>query len=66
VAVAREHLARFPSSPDAAERDWFLVRGLASLGKNDEATAEARRMVAMHPGTSWAADVERHMLVNPP
>ena len=65
VELARQGERQFADSADAAERSWMLVKALMELGRADEARAEARVMVEKHRGTSWAADVYRHMLVNP-
>jgi hypothetical protein len=65
LELARVGNALFPNTPDAAERAWFVVRSLDSLGRFHEARDEARRMVERYPGSSWAADVERHTLVYP-
>jgi hypothetical protein len=62
LRLARQGNARFPSSPDAAERASIVVKSLMRMGRADEAKAEARAMVASYPGTAWAADVRRHML----
>ncbi|MGC4086958.1 MAG: hypothetical protein QM756_03470 [Polyangiaceae bacterium] len=66
LSLARAGNARFPGSADAAERAWFVVRALSDLGRSAEAQSEARSMVDTYKDTSWALDVERHMLVNPP
>jgi hypothetical protein len=65
LQIARAGNALFPSSPHAAERAWFVVRSLDSLGRFHEARDEARTMVERYRGSSWAADVERHTLVYP-
>jgi hypothetical protein len=65
LKLAREGDTKFPGSPDAAERGWFAVRALMEMQRIDEAVAEARVMVAKYQGTSFAADVERHMLTHP-
>jgi hypothetical protein len=62
LRLAREGNERFPGSPEAAERASIVVKSLMRTGKAEEATAEARAMVAKYPGTSWALDVKRHML----
>jgi hypothetical protein len=65
LQLAREGNALFPNSPDAAERAWFVVKSLDSLGRFREGRDEARTMVERYRGSSWAADVERHTLVYP-
>lgn len=65
LKLAREGDERFPGSPDAAERGWFAVRALMEMQRIDEAVAESRLMVDKHRGTSFANDVERHMLTHP-
>jgi hypothetical protein len=66
LVLAREGNARFSGSPDAPERAWMLVKSLVNLERFDEARAEAREMVRKYPGTSWAQDLQRHLLSNPP
>lgn len=56
---------RFPASPDAAERSWYVCKSLVNLERFYDAREAARRMVNEYPGTSWANDVARHLLVNP-
>lgn len=65
LALAREGNRRFPNSDDAAERGSTICKSLAALGRFDEAQDEARRMVNLYPNTSWAADVQRHLLTQP-
>jgi hypothetical protein len=65
LALAREGNARFPDSPDAPERGWIVVKALTNMRRFDDAHAEAEVMVSKYRGTSWAADVERHVLVHP-
>ena len=65
LQMAREGNARFPDSPDAAERAWYICRSLVNLENFYDAREEARSMVAQYPGTSWADDIERHLLTNP-
>jgi len=36
-----------------------------NMQRFDEAKAEAITMLARYPDTSWSADVQRHLLVNP-
>jgi len=62
---ARKDLARDPKDPDAAERNWVVVKSLAVLGRYEEARVEAKTMVEKFPGTRWANDVERHILAHP-
>jgi hypothetical protein len=66
LELAREGNARFPDSPDAPERGWIVVKSLTNMRRFDEARDEAKIMVARYRGTSWATDVERHVLVHPP
>jgi hypothetical protein len=63
--LARAGNARFPGSPDAPERAWFVVRSLANLQRFHEARDEARIMKEKYPGTSWALDAEQHLLLYP-
>ncbi len=65
LQLAREGNRRFPNSPDAAEREWYVCKSLVNLENFYDARAEARVMVQTFPGTEWATDVERHLLVNP-
>jgi hypothetical protein len=65
IHLAREGNYRFPTSPDAAERAWFVAKSLAGLGRFEEARDEALVMVQRFRGTPWAADAERHLLVYP-
>ncbi|HEX6763812.1 MAG TPA: hypothetical protein VF103_00005 [Polyangiaceae bacterium] len=65
IRLARQGNLRFPTSPDAAERAWYVVKSLAGLGRFHEARDEARAMVGRFRGTPWAEDVERHALVYP-
>ena len=65
LQLAREGNRRFPESADAPERGWIVVKSLVNMTRFDEAEAEAVAMVAKYRGTSWAEDVERHMLSNP-
>ena len=63
--LAREAKRRFGRSPDAPERDWIIVKSLVNLRRFHEARDEARALVATHPGSEWAQDVRRHLLVYP-
>lgn len=65
LEMARAGNARFPDSPDAAERAWYVCKSLVNLENFYDARDEARLMVAKYPGTPWADDVRRHLLVNP-
>ena len=65
LRLAREGNARFPDSPDAAERAYMVVKSLASMQRFSEAKDEAQTMVNRYPGTSFAQDVQRHLLSNP-
>ena len=65
LQLAREGNARFPNSPDAAERSWTIVKALTTLQRFHEARDEAQLTVQRYPGTTWAQDVERHLLVHP-
>jgi len=66
LRLAKEALARFPKSPDAPEFEWNVVKSLSNMARFDEARDEARIMLKKFPGTSWAGDVQRHVLSNPP
>jgi hypothetical protein len=63
--LAREGNDRFPDTPDAAERAWYVVRCLSRMGKFDEAKNEAKTMVERYPDTTWTSDVNRHVLAHP-
>ncbi len=65
LQLAREGNARFPDSPDAAERSWMIAKSLVDMHRLREAHEEAQSMVSRYPGTSWAQDVQRHLLSNP-
>lgn len=65
LQLARDAEQRFPNSPDAAEQEWYVCKSLVNLERFYDAREEARLMVAAYPGTSWATDVQRHLLVNP-
>lgn len=65
LKLAREGDEKFSGSPDAAERGWFIVRALMEMRRTDDAIAESRIMVDKYRGTSFAIDVERHMLTHP-
>ncbi len=65
LALARAANERQPDGTDAPERAWIAIRSLEALGRFHEARDEARRMVTAYPGSSWSADVERHVLVHP-
>jgi len=65
LALAREAQQRFENSPDAAEQSWFVAKSLTDLGRHDEARIEGRKLVKDYPGTRWAEDAYRHLLVNP-
>ena len=63
--LAREGDARFPGSPDGAERGWYAVRALVDLKRMDEAVAESRVLVQKYPQSPFTADVAKHMLTHP-
>jgi hypothetical protein len=65
LRLAREANAKDPDSPGAAERAWMVVKSLVDLQRFSEAKDEAQTMVNRYPGTSWALDVQRHLLSNP-
>lgn len=65
LRLAREGNERFPNSPDALERMWFVCKSLTGLGRSEEARAEALRMVQKYPGSSLTNDVQRHVLFAP-
>jgi type IV secretory pathway VirB10-like protein len=65
LQLAREGVARFSGSPNAPEFEWNVVKSMAAMGRSKEAQEEARVMVKKYPGTSWTADVQRHVLSNP-
>jgi hypothetical protein len=65
LKLAQEGNDRYPDSPDAVERTWFVCKSLTGLGRSQEARAEALKMVQKYPRTSWTSDVQRHVLSNP-
>ena len=65
LIVARRDLAQDPDGPDAAERNWVVVKALAVMGQFAEAKREAAVMVPKYRDTQWANDVERHVLAHP-
>jgi len=65
LQLAREGNVRFPNGPDAAERSWTIAKALTTLQRFHEARDEAQLTVQRYPGTTWAQDVERHLLVHP-
>ena len=65
LGLALQGNARFPDSPDAAERGWIICRSLVELKRFPEAVAEARVVVEHYPNTPWAEDVAAHLLINP-
>ena len=65
IELARQANKRAPDSPDAAERAWIVVKGLASLKRFHEARDEAAALAGKYPDSSWAMDAKRHMLVQP-
>ena len=65
LSLALQGNLRFPTSPDAPERGWIICRSLVALERFPEAVAEARVVAEQYPGTPWAEDVEKHLLVNP-
>jgi len=65
LQLARAAEQRLPTGPDAAERSWYVCKSLVNLERFYDAREEAKRMVNEYPDTSWAADVARHLLVNP-
>jgi len=65
IQLARAWNNRLPDSPDAPERAWMIVKSLVDEARFIEARDEAQIMVNRYPGTSWALDVQRHLLSNP-
>jgi len=65
IRLARLGDERYPNSPLAAQRGWVVAKSLVEQKRFPEAQEEARRLVAKYPGSPWAADVERHLLVYP-
>jgi hypothetical protein len=65
LKLAREGNDRYPNSPDAVERTWFICKSLTGLGRSEEARAEAVKMVEKYPGTSFTNDVQRHVIFAP-
>ena len=65
LKLAREGNERFPHSPDAIERTWFVCKSLTGLGRSQEARAEALKMVEEYPDSNWTRDVQRHVIYAP-
>jgi len=65
IKLAKVGDERFPNSPDAAERSWRVTKSLVNLKRFHAARDYVKVMVEKYRGTSWASDVERHLLVNP-
>jgi hypothetical protein len=65
VDLARLANRRFPKSPDAPERSWIVVKGLANLKRFHEARDEAKAMLQKYPDNHFARDAERHLMVYP-
>lgn len=65
LKIARRDFAKDPTGPDAAERNWVIVKSLAVLGHYEEARREAEVMVPKFRDTRWANDIERHILAHP-
>jgi hypothetical protein len=65
LELAKQGDERFPNSPDSAERGWRIAKSLDNLKRHREARDYAKVMVEKYRGTSWALDVERHLLVHP-
>ncbi|HET9956023.1 MAG TPA: hypothetical protein VFQ61_16065 [Polyangiaceae bacterium] len=66
LELARQGNSRFPSSANAPERASLIIRALSSLGRQEEARVEAKKMLETYPRSSWTEDVHKHMFVNPP
>jgi hypothetical protein len=65
IELARDGNRRFPSSPEAPERAFILVKSLVNLRRFHEARDEAKVMAAKYPGSPLTEDVKRHLLVYP-
>jgi hypothetical protein len=65
LRLAREGNARFPHTPDAAERAFIVVKSLVDMARFKEAQDEARKMLKDYPNDPHTLDVERHLLSNP-
>jgi TolA-binding protein len=65
LALSREHAARFPNSPNAAEASAIEVKALALQGRTSEARGAAEIMVNRYPGSHWAREVEAHTGAHP-
>jgi hypothetical protein len=48
-----------------AEIRWLMARCLVALDRFDEAREVARKIVREAPGSPFAHDAERHLLVHP-
>jgi hypothetical protein len=62
LRLARAALERSPASTSAPEFDWNVVKALYNMGRVDEASDEARRMVRNYPDSEFSVDVIRHLL----
>ncbi len=65
LRLAREGNTRYPNGKDGAERGWIICKALTNLRRFDEAREEAKIMVKQYPGTSFAGDITKHILINP-
>jgi len=63
--LARDGNARFPNSPDAAERAALAIKSLALSSRLSEARGEAEFMVNHYPPSRWTEEVERHTGAHP-
>ena len=66
LRLARLALASFPTSPNAPEFEWNVVKALFNMGRFEEAKEEARILLQKYPETDFAGDVDRHLLHAPP
>lgn len=66
LKLAREAVARFPNSANAAEFEWNVVKALANMERYNEAEQEALVMLRRYPDNPFTDDVEHHVLNHPP
>lgn len=65
IKLAQEIDVLFPSSEQAAERHWVIVKSLTDTGDFEGARRKALLMVEQYGDTNWGRDVKRHVLTHP-
>lgn len=58
LALTREHAARFPRAMLGEEREVLAIEALVALGRRDEASARATRLLAADPGSAYRRRLE--------